>query len=214
MASSERKAYVRFKDARLATDEPFHAFTREMVGNINHLADQFAQRRCAWVAIDSSQYFDPEVGAGSISADTYYRCWQSVPFDLHVRENGESYALRLRIRGARSGGSGTVSFRVAIAAESHARAYYTTLANGNVGAAATSSATHAWLEMGPALARLSTQHVSQATRVLTNAIDEIDGDAVRATWLRCTAEIWATTTSTASVPRFSGLQIDEYYDGP
>lgn len=213
MASSERKAYVRFKHGRFATDDPFHAFARDIVGNVNHIADQFAQRRLVWVARDASQYFEPEIGAGSITADAYYRVWQSCPFDLHVRDNGESYALRLRVRGARSAGSGTVTFRVVIASESHGRAYVLDLNNGNAGAAPSSSATHAWLDIGPSIVRLSRDQVAQASRP-AQAIDEIGGDVVDAAWLRCTAEVWASTTSTASVPRLSGLQVSEYYDGP
>lgn len=213
-SSSERGAYVRFSQARFNGDEPLSSYSRDIVGNVNHIADQFSQVRVAWVARNASHYFEPEVG-GTPLVNTLYRLWQSLPFDLHVRETGESYGLRCRVRGARSAGSGTVSFRIVIASESHGAAYVNNadLLNPNVvQGASTSSATHAWLSLVPPLANLNADQVQQATRV-PSTVDEIGGSVVAGSWLRCTAEVWAKTTDAASVPRLSGVQIAEYY-GP
>jgi len=210
MASSERKRYLRFAHSHFLANSAFHAFSRDLIGNVNHLADQFAQRRLSWVAPTSSDYFEPEIGSGSIVADTYYRVWQSLPFDLHVRETGESYALRTRIRGARSTGSGTISFAVAISAEGHGAAYYAGLGNQNVARSITASSTHAWIETASSVVRLTGDQIVQSAQDVQTA-DAIGGTAVSAQWLRCTAEVWAATSIAASVPRLSGLQIDEYY---
>jgi len=210
MSSSERKHYLRFAHARFVGDEPFHAFARDLVGNIDHLADQFSQHRVRWVARSASHYFEPEIGAGSIVADTFYRLWQSDAFDLHVRETGESYSLRLRLRAARSAGSGTLTFRVVVAAQGIGRAYYADVSQPNVASAECSSATHAWLELHPPIVHLDLAQVIQATRA-SQSTDELGGEVIAGRWLRCTAEVWASTTSAASVPRLSGLQVSEYY---
>jgi hypothetical protein len=210
MPSSERKHYLRFAHSRFAANEPFHAHARDLIGDVNHLADQFSQRRVAWVAREAAHYFEPEGGA-SIAANTFYLLWRSLPFDIHVRENGESYALRTRLRGAISAGTGTASFRVVVAAEGHGRAYYGSLSNPNVSHRVTSSTAHAWIETASSVVHLDNAMVIQATRDAPST-DEIHGVPSVTTWLRATAEVWAATSSAASVPRLSGLQVDEFYD--
>lgn len=211
MASSEL-GYIDPIDAtELDGDQPAHAgMLRRLIGNINHIADQYAQRRVSWAPI-AGIYFEPEVGAASIATGTYYRCWRSTAFDLHVTQASTSYALRCRLHGARSGGAGTVTFRLVVAAEGFGRAWVFDTSNENVSACTTSSATHAWLTLSPATIVLTPTMIAQARMRNAPALDSVGGDAQSGEWLRCTAEVWASTTSTASVPRASGLVVDEYY---
>ncbi len=213
MSSSERGHFVRTYPTRLAADEPFHAgHARDLVGNVNHLADQYAQRRVAWVALAASHYYEPDIGAASVAANEWYRCWSSTPFDLHVTEAGLSYALRVRVRAARSAGSGTITARAVVAAAGRGRGYYGSLDNTNVAEGASASATHAWLTMSPSdgMIYLSESQVAEAAQDVATT-DQIPGDTVTAQWLRCTVEVWARTTDTGSIPRISGCQVDEFY---
>jgi len=220
MPSSELGWYEDFDPGRVDANRPAGAgHFRRLIGNIDHLADQAAQRRVNWWPI-SGIYFAPE--ETSITAGIFYRCWQSCPFDLHVvaqndPDTGEigalsSYGLRVRLHAAISTGSALATFRVVVAGQGLGRAIATasSITAPNVAEASTASTTAAWLTPGPAVISLDEDAVDHARQTVTvqNVVGGVDDVAQ---WLRCTAEVWASTANASSVPRVSGLIVDEYF---
>lgn len=220
MPSSELALYERFGPGRDDGDWPAHAGElRRLIGDIDHLADQYAQRRVEWWPI-SGKYFEPEVAIADTT--TWTRCWTSGPFDLHVYAPSgavgaasailRSYALRTRLHGAISTGTGTARFRVAVALQG-AGAQYTQAAfvtASNVAEFSTASTTHGWLDAERSVTFLDSDAVAQARSavIVQNAIG---GPPDAALWLRCTAEVWASTSVVGNTPRVSGLVVEEFF---
>lgn len=218
MPSSELGWYEDFNPDRENSARPVSAGVfRRLVGNINQIGDQASQRRVNWWPI-SGVYFEPETTA-TLVANTWYRAWHSAPFDLHLYTPvgaGElrSYGLRTRLSGAASALAGTCEFRVVIAAENTGAIDASTPAvvspSTNVSMFFTTSTGHAWLTPDRAITYLDASHCTRAARDIS--VSNIIGGASSLTsWLRCTCEVWAFTSATASVPRVSGVIVDEYW---
>lgn len=223
--SSELGYYERFDPSRVDTDRPASAgLLRRLVGNANHIADQYAQRRVVWLPI-SGVYYEPEV---AVVANTVQRLWSSTPFDLHVVEKVDpagvssglrSYGLRIRLHAACSASGGLAIFRVVVAATGRGMQYVTAPPSESAPNRATfgvSSTSHTWYaaEYGPAspqVAFLNDAQIAQA-RVAESVRDAPGGRSSAALWMRCSAEVWASASSGVT-PRVSGLIVDEYY-GP
>src|SRR5688500_6324068 len=116
MATSELGHYVRFAEATMASpsteEAPFSAgHARRTIGNINHLADQYAQRRIAWIR-RTGEHFG--IAFPVVGDNTFYFVWASTPFDVHIAAGGESYRFRARIRTSSDDAVAAATFRVVL----------------------------------------------------------------------------------------------------
>jgi len=207
MPSSELGHYVRFDEANVDSQEYCDTgISRRAIGNLDHLADQYAQQRVNWVS-HSSLYLTQD--AASITDDVYYPMWTSTPFDLHVREDLESYRCFVRLRVQSDDAVQSAVFRAILAPEGDAEADLFT-AGVNVFTTATiTSATFAWVS-GGSLIYLDRDHVRRATRTVST-VDSVGGTPVTATWLRARLHVWGARSNSQAEPRLGGVHLREYY---
>ena len=206
MATSELGHYVRHTETALdALDPADTGMLVRAIGNLDHLADQYAQRRVA-----SVQFGTPFVTvADEPVSGTYYRLWTSTPFDLHVTQSGESYPCRVRLNVTSGHATNAASFYAVLAPRGLAE---TEAYRGDVNVATVSVArtTYAWeqpnalIYLDDSLVRLASESVS--------TIDSIGGSEVSARWLRVQLTVWVDVEVPASVAGLGGVELDEYLD--
>ena len=172
------------------------------LGNLNHLADQCAQVRVKWVSPNGTGIL-----ATMPELDTFQRMWTSTAFDLHVRGDGTSYPLRVRVLAHSGDASDSATWRVVLSPLGESA---DELHSGDVNVAEVSdaSASFTWLQ-GASLVYLDAPRVRRA-RARVPAINEASGAAASATWLRVQASVWgAPTDDAASIPALGGLELEE-----
>lgn len=212
MASSELEHYVRFSPTKVygvSGDGPVDTGTSvRALGNLAHLADQFAQVRSRWVARNSSDVakIDPNV---TFVINKKFLLWTTAAFDLHLRPDGSAYDCRWRVRGARSGAAGTTTFSVGLVPLRFAEAQIQTN-DVDVSTSTTTSLTHAWLTPADALLRLPPDLVA-AVRADVSTVDTVAGTERSASWLEVYAQVWGEGNNVAAAPECSGLEISEYF---
>ncbi|MGE0400848.1 MAG: hypothetical protein AB7T06_29325, partial [Kofleriaceae bacterium] len=122
MGTSTKGYYARFPEAQGdANDDVDTEIFRDIVDNLNHLGDQYAQTLVNW-APQSGKYMGIDATI-TPAIDTYYRLWRSGPFDLHVRViDGEvrSYPLYCRLYITGNSGSFQAAFAAVVATEGQA----------------------------------------------------------------------------------------------
>lgn len=211
MPTSTLGHYVRFRASDINARDPVDSgMAARALGNLNHLADQYAQVRIKWVA-PVGRSLQTAAGAETL-ASGHQRLWTSTPFDLHVRPNGESYRLRLRwlLRGDTAGGSGVdAHFMAAIgpAGDSLSEQF----ARGpNVAEHALTSASLTWVDH-PDLLHLDANLVRRCRQIVPS-INEVGGAERNALWLRCELSVWCRVEDLVSdVGALGGLELTEYY---
>lgn len=211
MPSSVLGHYVRFSSAAIdGLDFVDSGMSQRALGNLNHLADQFAQVRVKWAlplgvnppAIDPAGIF---VGG----VDGWQRLWTSSAFDLHVRSDLTSYPCRLRWALSSDGTVSSPIFR-AVLAPINESAGELFLGGDNVAEHVLPNAPMAWVEHG-SLLHLDAVRVRRATRDVAT-IDSIPGLAAAARWLRCELSVWVSPDSpTDDVAELGGVELEEYY---
>ncbi len=202
MATSQLGHYVRFTESALdALDPADTGMARRACGNANHLADQYAQRRIAWVG-------GPFVTVGDEPVPgQWYRLWTSHPFDLHVLPEGESYRCRLRLRVTSGDASDPATFRAVLSARGGglAEAYRD---GANVTDVTVTQATYTW-EDPPELVYLDARLVAAAQESVST-VDSIGGEPRAPLWLRAQLSVWVEISDSASIAGLGGVQLDEY----
>lgn len=213
MPSSKLGHYVNFSPAQVGTIAPVDSgMSQRAIGNLNHLADQFAQRRIGWVSPDPNQYFAVGDDYEVVTVAGFQRLWTSTPFDLHIRGDGESYRCRLRWRlygNAYGLPSNKAKFRAVIgpAGDSESELF----------AGGPNTAFHevdslneweGWVEHGELL-YLDSARVRRWRKSVA-AINEPGGREATAIWLRCELSVWCWAADVGA-GRLSGLQLDEYF---
>lgn len=205
MATSELGHYVRFDEATVAspsgTEAPFSTgHARRAIGNLNHLADQYAQRRIAWVGrtltVDEDVIVDGVFGF----------LWASGSFDLHVDGTGESYALRGRLRLSSDDAVASATFRVVIA---HENASLPELFEAGDHTDEITVVRSGFDWDATSLLYLDAFRIAAAQREVA-AIDAVGGDPLSAVWVRARMWIFAKRQSSLAEARLSGVQLDEY----
>lgn len=84
-----------------------------LANNVAHLADQAGQVRVN-VSTDETNGAIDITNVASVGLSPYGRAAVFGPFPLSIRDDGESYRLRVRIRGSTVGGAGTAYYRIVI----------------------------------------------------------------------------------------------------
>lgn len=211
MPSSTLGHYVRFRPSDINARDPVDSgMASRALGNLNHLADQYAQVRIKWVAPAGDSLAtsanEPTLASG------HQRLWTSTPFDLHVRPDGESYRLRLRwlLRGDTAFGSTEDAHFIAAlgpAGDSLSEAF----AGGpNVAEHSLTSASLTWVDHGDLL-YLDADRVRRCRQIVP-AINEVGGAERNALWLRCELSVWCRVEDLVSdVGALGGLELTEYY---
>ncbi|HEU4616173.1 MAG TPA: hypothetical protein VFS15_28945 [Kofleriaceae bacterium] len=132
-----------------------------------------------------------------------------------MRDDQTSYRCRVRLRAATENSLALVSFRAALCPVGEGEE--TMYANDAASVASTgaiSSTTHAWYDAA-SLLYLDTRLTARASRAVAT-IDSIGGDEISARWLRVQLSVWASyswsgAAQSATPPRLSGVELDEYY---
>lgn len=200
MATSTLGHYVRFGETAFNGLDPMDSgMSGRALGNLNHIADQYAQRRIAWVSHGSTLTF-----AETTDDDDWGLIWSSTPFDLHVRDDGTSYRCRLRMRAS---SDALMGFRVALSAAGEGAAEVWTAETSNVASISVNGAAAWYAASG--LLYLDNSRVRRATQSV-NTIDSIGGSAIAVRWLRAQLTVWAKSDG-SSTPQLSGIELDEYY---
>lgn len=210
MATSTLGYYARFSEAAInGLDFVDSGMAQRALGNLNHLADQYAQVRCEWVA--------PTGNAGIVAdGDTlalgaYQRLWTTPPFDLHVRGEFSTYRLRVSLRVHSGDATDAATFRVVLAPVGEG-ADELFSGDDNVAEETVAGASFAWVRHADLLF-LDAARVRRATRSVA-AINEVGGATATAKWLRVEASVWVSPDDDiASVPALGGVELEEYY-GP
>lgn len=206
MSTSELGHYVRFGETAIDSLDPVDTgMARRAIGNLSHIADQYAQRRIAWVSHGSTL----DTIVDTTVAGTFWRLWTSHPFDLHVQANHESYRCRVRLRVSSGSASNKATFRAVLAPyeerEAEAGLYGTRV---NATEIEVTQTAYTW-EDGAALIYLDAPLVGRASERATT-IDSIGGEATRVQWLRAHLSVWVDVAATASIASLGGVQLDEY----
>lgn len=207
MATSVLGHYVRFGESAIDEIDPVDSgMAGRALGNLNHIADQYAQRRIAWVSVDGDTL---DTDPNDIVADTPWRLYTSGEFDVHVHQTGESYRFRLRLRVQSGDASDEATFSAVLApvGESLVELHR---AGPNVADIAVIGASFTW-EDAAALLYLDAERVTAASRSVAT-INEAGGDPVAGQWLRVQLTVWVSVEDTTSVASLGGVQLDEYVE--
>lgn len=136
-----------------------------LANNTAHMADQIGQVRVNAMC-DSSADMDI-TNVSSVGLSPWGRAAAFGPFPLSIREDGESYRLRVRVRGYTVGGAGTAYFRLVVDTWSNSLS----MANlpditgyHNVKDLSTTSGTDSWLTDADPIMWLNTKQVRSATQ--------------------------------------------------
>lgn len=219
MATSEDGHYTRFDESLIddgdAADTGMH---RRAIGNLDHLADQFAQNRVKWI-LPSGSYFevDPDITPGT---DTYFgtittsgdgvlnMLWKSTPFDLHVREIGETYHCRCRLRVRSNHFSNTATFRACLAPVGFSAAEVARADVNTADTNAVSGTGFSWEDVD-ALMYLDDALIARATQSVS-VPNAVGGEYRGATWLRVELVIVGQVNDATAEAHLDGCELTEY----
>lgn len=204
MATSTLGHYVRFGETSIDSLDPVDSgLCDRALGNANHIADQYAQRRIGWVLYGGGHFTHSKDG---VPPGTYSPVWSSTPFDLHLREDLTSYPCRVRMRVSSGHATASATFRATLAkvGETEGESY-----EGGVNVAEiTVAQVNATWKDAPNLIYLDAPRVIRA-RAAAPSINSVGGVVVTGTWLRAQLVVWAAQEAGAEA-RLSGLELDEY----
>lgn len=205
-------------DANAATDA---GFVRDFVlNNLAHYADEAAQVRIAWGA--TSATFDDQAVAFQATPDNYdLNYWYPIvsfgPFPVSLRQNGDTYRLRIKMTMGCGASSSTCDMRAVLCPAEEAFAavaadddyvYEVTNTSTSTTSTGSSQGTNAWSNMIYAPASLTsgwTRNVSTLT--------DISGNAVSVEQCLVSLTIFGRTTASVGdpvSPILYGLYAAEY----
>ena len=208
MASSELGHYVRFGESLIGEDDFADAgMCRRALGNLDHLADQFAQVRVASL-FPSGDYASPY--EASPSTGTFYEVWRSNSFDLHVKADGSSYPCRVRLRVTSNHASYAATFRAVLSWEGANHRAEALRNDDNVESVSTTSATVSWKQ--PAgLIYLDDDRVERAREDIA-AIESVGGEERTGTRLRACLVVFGSIANAAAQARLHGALVHEFFE--
>lgn len=206
MATSELGYYVRHTESALDALDPCDTgMLRRALGNLNHIADQYAQRRIGWVIPVGGSPF--VTVSGEPTAGKYYRLYTSTPFDLHVAADGASYPCRVRLRIKSGHANIKATFRACLSPVGRG-ATEVNVADVNVAEMDVTGTAYAWTR-AENLIWLDALRVREA-RTTVSTIDSIGGAPVGALWLRAELSVWVSVQDTELIAGLGGVELDEY----
>lgn len=218
MATSDDGHYTRFDESMLG-DADFcdTGLLNRCLGNLDHLADQFAQPRIKWVLGVGKDPFtvDPDLTPGA-SGTIYFgtegflnELWRSAAFDLHVREDNTTYQCRIRLRVGSAHATETATFRIALVPWTRP-AGAEVINEGSNAAQGPSYAgvAHAWYTVAE-LVYLDADMVNRATWVVSSA-DTVGGGEAGARWIRVQLVVAARVSAITATAQLSGVELSEY----
>jgi hypothetical protein len=211
---------VAFPSTLLDADAPLDAvFVRDVIaGNVLHGADCAARYFVNWMAPASGVW-----GGGAVqryiqpismtSDPSWNQILRAGPFPLTVREDGTSYPIRVKVRGARSGGAGDVTFAVGVGDESVIDHVFEEAGDNAIIFEPFTSTTPAW-----GVPEIPASNLIQLTRAQVDAamrrrptIEDTGGTATEVELAEVYVFVWAKTTDTTnSLARLHGLEVAEY----
>lgn len=217
-ASSPRGGRVRFPATQLDADAPFDAvFLRDVIaGNVLHGADCAARYFVNWMAPASGVWGGGAV-APYLQPASMASGWNLVamagPFPLTIREDGTPYVVRVRMRGARSGGAGSVTFAVGVGGPSVLDDIVLATEDNAIVFDPFTSTTPAWGTPDvPAtnIIRLTRTQVDGAIRARPT-LEDTGGTDSQVEAAEAFVFVWAKTTDTTnSLARLHALEVAEY----
>lgn len=207
MATSALGHYVRFGETAIDSLDPCDSgMLQRAIGNLNHVADQCAQVRVAWVGRATGNNYYTYDSGGAPAAGVYERIWLSTSFDMHLRSDGRPYQGRVRVRCSSNHATNAVWIRAVLAPQGLVEGEHfsagTHVAEWNI-----ARSTYSW-ETG------TLQMDETVTmRAIHDApiVDAVGGTVRAGQWLRVQLGIYATH-ATGAEPRVSGVQLAEYLE--
>jgi hypothetical protein len=204
MATTTLQRYVRFGESEINARDPMDAgMCQRALSNLNHLADQYAQHRVQWVMHSGAFYaYAPTPAEGE-----WALVWMSTPFDLHLRESGLSYAMRLRMRVSSNSAIDAATFRAVVSPVGEAVSERD-VAGPNTGDVAITSASYSWLAPTDLL-HLDARRVNRGAESAP-ALDTIGGTTLPTQWLRAVLTVWGKVNGPGATPRLQGVHLSEF----
>lgn len=206
MSTSVLGHYVRFDETAIDGLDPCDSgMLQRALGNLNHLADQYAQVRVKWVhpGPDGIAAEAPELGV-------FQRLWTSTPFDVHIRGDGSSYRMRVRLLGHSGHATHKATWRVVLSKPGEAE---DELYSGdtNVAEITAAAASFTWMQ-APSLVYLDPPRARRCMDRVT-VRNAVGGPAANGIWRRVQASVWVAPIDDASFdPVLGGLEIEEYHE--
>ncbi len=218
--SSDDKFYTRFDESLLDDGDFVDAgMMNRCIGNLDHLADQMSQNRVKWILDEGAGplVVDSDVTPG---AGTYFGTidgrpvlnllWRSPAFDLHLRETGETYKCRARLRFGSADAVHTTALRVALAPPGFSDVAINDVTGPNTLQTTTQARTaHAWEDIA-SLIYLDTEWVRRASSAVST-VDSVGGEVAGATWIRAELVVAATVSNPGATAELSGVELTEYF---
>lgn len=221
MSTSLFDGFLRYEQGEYdSTGDPIDTYyALALANNALHAADQWGQVLVAWGGNASpGSGGAASVSTGSLSGlrvATYHHIVTCGPFDLRLNTDGIPYSVRVQLGGARSGGSGNVTFAVVLSprslVEADLAAAWDGSAGTNVATATTSSTTAAYLSLSTDILTLDAPHTAEGMTA-TPTIDNLsDADAVAVSWGEFVISVWGGDTAGAtSIPTVHAVYAAEY----
>lgn len=215
MSTSENGYIVRLDESLVAGgDFADTGILRSAVSNLNHAADQVAQARVHWTGEeqDTDQYFTWDTyeypDSPTLVSGTWYPLWVGGPFDLNVREDGTSYAVRVSIRAHSNHASNSANFAIGIVPQGDGDTELLVSGAPNFYKAWTiTGTTFSWVDASQTV-YLDEAQVARATRGVST-VDSVGGVELEVPWLRCMCWVWGQYTSSAEA-RLGGVYAAEF----
>jgi len=218
MSTSDDGVYTRF-DESLLDDADFcdAGMLNRAIGNLNHLADQVSQNRVKWIlgAGVGAYEVDSTLTPGT---DSYFSdegpinmLWRSGPFDLHMRQSGETNRCRVRVHFESEDATHTATLRATLAPLGFAEIGIGDVTGVNtVQSDARAATTPTWFDMAN-LIYLDREWVRRA-RESVSSVDTIGGEDVLVTWMRVELVIASSISNASAVAKLSGCELTEYLE--
>lgn len=215
MATSEDGHYVRYQSSLVDADEPTDTgIHRRAMGNLDHVADQFAQTRVRWVS-HGNQYYTLDSSL-SLTTGEYYLLWRSSFFDLHVAPVGSSgemrsYGLRCSTLAASASGNVTIYTALSLPEDSLFRI---TSGESDVGSSFRGTG-YGWADQpnldDGGLMYLNDAHIRRA-RAAAPSVDSVGGRVTAVPWVRVCLSVYGVAASGGGEPRLRGVELTEYLE--
>lgn len=215
MATSEDGHYIRYQSSLVDADEPADTgIHHRAAGNLDHLADQYAQTRVRWVSHGAQHYTLDS--ALTINTTDYFLLWRSTPFDLHVGPMGPGGALQtygMRCRVLANSSSGNVAIWAAVSLPDDAL-FRITAGEADAGSALVGAGSYAWTTLANlddgGLLRLAEPQIRRVWDAAPT-VDSIGGRVVGVPWIRASISVYGTSVS-GGEPRIRGVELSEYVE--
>lgn len=213
MTTSSLGLYTRFDESLVDDENPVDTgLMYRAINNLNHLADQYAQHRVNWVIPAGKSGLEVDPSGEALTETNRVFLYRSLPFDMHVREDGTTYDLLVWLRTQSNHATHTATFDAVLSPAAPGTAYSDgerAAAGVNVGTTTATSTTAAWSQVSPAALTLDQRMVARSTD-RASTVDTVGGPERGVDWLRVELWVYCGVSDVLATPELSGVRAVEY----